>query len=86
MAGQHPGLVVLLIDERDDPAAARGFVRELGIRAAVLVDQDGGVGDRYRVSGLPTTVFVRPDGSIEGRHIGQTNESVLSPHIAVIGG
>ena len=85
-ASQHPKLVVLLVDERDDPVAAGAFVRELRIHATVLVDQDGGVGDRYRVSGLPTTVFVRPDGSIEGRYIGQTNESVLSSHIAVIGG
>jgi cytochrome oxidase Cu insertion factor (SCO1/SenC/PrrC family) len=84
-ASQHPGLVVLLVNERDDPGAARRFVQEVSIRSTVLLDQDGGVGDRYRISGLPTTVFVRPDGSIEGRYIGQTNESVLSSHIAAIG-
>jgi len=86
MASQHPRLVDLLVDERDDPGAARAFVRELGIRSTVLLDEDGGVGDGYRISGLPTTVFVRPDGSIEGRYIGETNQSVLSSHIAAVGG
>src|SRR5207237_1251466 len=45
MASQHPRLVDLLVDERDDPGAARAFVRELGIRSTVLLDEDGGVGD-----------------------------------------
>jgi thiol-disulfide isomerase/thioredoxin len=84
-ARQHPKLVVLLVDERDSTAAARTFVADLHVRSTVLLDVDGKVGDAYRVTGLPTTVFVRPDRTIEGRHIGQTNEQILRSHLAAIG-
>jgi cytochrome c biogenesis protein CcmG, thiol:disulfide interchange protein DsbE len=85
MAVQHPKLVVLLVDERDSTPAARSFVNELHIRSTVLVDDDGKAGDLYRVVGLPTTLFVRADGSIEGRYLGQTDEQILSRHLTAIG-
>lgn len=85
MADQHPKLVVLLVDERDSTPAARTFVSDLHIRSTVLLDVDGTAGDLYHVAGLPTTLFVRPDGSIQGRYLGQTSEQVLGPHLAAIG-
>jgi cytochrome c biogenesis protein CcmG/thiol:disulfide interchange protein DsbE len=85
MADQHPKLVVLLVDERDSTSAARTFISDLRIRSTVLLDTDGKAGDLYRITGLPTTIFVRADGTIEGRYIGQTNDQILGPHIAAIG-
>ncbi len=85
-AAQHPKVAVLLIDERDSRDAARGFVNELHVRSTVLFDGDGAVGDRYGISGLPTTFFVRADGTIEGRYVGETNRQVLESHIGAIGG
>ncbi len=85
VANQHPKLGVLLIDERDDPGAARRFVADLNIRSTVLLDMDGETGDRYGVSGLPTTVFVRTDGSVEGRYVGQTDEQILLRHVNALG-
>ncbi|GEM_PF-430115 len=84
-AAQHPRMVVLLIDERDDHQAAARFVAELEIKSTVLFDGDGKVGDAYGISGLPTTFFIFPDGTIEGRYIGETNAGILGPHIAAIG-
>jgi hypothetical protein len=51
----------------------------------VLYDPDGRVGDQYGMSGLPTTIFVRADGSIEGRYVGQMPDSVLRSHISSLG-
>ena len=84
-AAQHPGLVVLLIDERDSHDSASAFVNELQITSTVLFDGDGKVGDAYGISGLPTTFFIRPDGGIEGRYIGETNAGILGPHVSAIG-
>ena len=84
-AAQHPGLVVLLIDERDSHQSATDFVNQLQITSTVLFDGDGKVGDAYGISGLPTTFFMRPDGGIEGRYIGETNAGILGPHISAIG-
>ena len=86
IAAKHPSLTVLLVDERDDRNAARDFVAQLHIRSTVLIDGDGAVGDRYGISGLPTTFFVRADGSVEGRYVGETNRQILESHIAAIGG
>jgi len=84
-AYEHPKLVVLLMDERDSTLAARNFVNQLGITSRVLLDSDGKVGDLYRITGLPTTIFVRADGTIEGRYLGQTNQQILRLHAAAIG-
>jgi len=86
VASQHPKLVVLLVDERDDPAAARQFVSDLHISSIVLYDSDGRVGDLYTITGLPTSIFIRGDGTIEGRYVGQMTEHVLNAHISAIGG
>ena len=74
------------MDERDDRGAARQFVSDLHIFSTVLYDGDGRTGDLYAVSGLPTTVSIRTDGSIEGRYVGQTDEVILSRHVSTIGG
>ncbi|HVS47403.1 MAG TPA: redoxin family protein, partial [Candidatus Dormibacteraeota bacterium] len=84
-AAQHPRLVVLLIDERDSHQSAFAFVTELQITSRVLFDGDGKAGDAYGISGLPTTFFIRPDGGVEGRYIGETNAGILGPHISAIG-
>ncbi|MGH7866146.1 MAG: redoxin domain-containing protein [Candidatus Dormibacteraceae bacterium] len=80
--GKHPDVQVIFIDERDSKAAAANFVRQLGLKDTVLLDQGGGVGDQYGVSALPTTVFITRVGSIEGRYIGQLSIDVLSEHIS----
>jgi cytochrome c biogenesis protein CcmG, thiol:disulfide interchange protein DsbE len=84
-AAQHPRMVVLLVDERDDLHAATQFVAQLHIASTTVFDGDGTVGDAYGISGLPTTFFIFPDGTIEGRYIGETNAGTLGPHITAIG-
>jgi len=84
-AAQHPRLVVLLVDERDNHQAAAQFVADLQIKSTVLFDGDGTAGDAYGISGLPTTYFIFADGTIEGRYIGETNDGILGPHIAAAG-
>jgi cytochrome oxidase Cu insertion factor (SCO1/SenC/PrrC family) len=85
-AAKHQTVAVLLVDERDSRESARGFANELHARSTVLFDGDGAVGDRYGISGLPTTFFIRADGTVEGRYVGETNRQVLESHIDAIGG
>jgi len=84
-AGRQAKAVVLLVDERDQQLAALSFVSELKLRSTVLFDGDGRVGDQYGISGLPTTFFVRADGTIESRYVGEISERALSTHLAAIG-
>lgn len=83
-AGSRPGVGLVFIDERDATAAARDFVRSIGIRSTVAVDATGDLGGRFAVVGLPVSVFVYPDGIIEGRYVGQLTQSALDQHLAAI--
>ncbi|HLH70055.1 MAG TPA: redoxin family protein [Candidatus Dormibacteraeota bacterium] len=77
---RHPGVRFLLVDERDGADAANRFLADLGVRLPVVYDS-GQVGDAYAIAGLPTTVFVWPDGTIEGRYAGQLSAASLEAHL-----
>ena len=85
VARGNPTLKVVLVDERDDTARARAFVKQLRLSSTVVLDPDGQIGGVYGVASYPVTVFIRADGTIEGRYIGETNQQILSDHIAAIG-
>ena len=84
-ADRSPSLAVVLVDERDDAGAGRRFLGGLHVRLPAASDPDGSIGARYRVAGLPATVFVRGDGSIAGSRLGPLDESTLEEHLRGIG-
>jgi cytochrome c biogenesis protein CcmG, thiol:disulfide interchange protein DsbE len=84
-ARAHPGLAVVLVDERDSTGSARQFLSQLGIDMPVATDPDGTIGGSYRVSGLPTSVFVRPDGAVSSRYPGAMDQRTLEQHLAQLG-
>ena len=75
---------LLLIDERDSAGPARAFLRQVAVTDPVGSDPDGKVGRLYGVTVLPVTVFIRPDGTIEGKYLGQTDAAILRDHLAAI--
>ncbi len=83
---REPGLVVLLVDSIDSASAAHQFLDSIHLVRPALLDQDGHVAASYRVAALPTTVFVRPDGTEEGRWPGALTQAVLASHVAAIEG
>jgi hypothetical protein len=70
------------VNEGNNSQAARDFLGSLGIHEPSLLDSDLSVGRAYGAIALPTTVFVRVDGTIAARHIGQLNDSVLAAQIS----
>jgi cytochrome oxidase Cu insertion factor (SCO1/SenC/PrrC family) len=85
-ADAHPGLAVLLVNERDDLGRARAFAGELGVILASAVDADGRVAAAYKVGqGLPATIFVAADGFIEGSYLGELDEPTLMNHLRALG-
>jgi len=83
--GQQPGARLVLVDEGDSSQSARDFLSSLGIRQPALLDTNLGVGHAYGAIALPTTVFVRADGTIAARHIGQLDDGVLAAELATLG-
>jgi cytochrome oxidase Cu insertion factor (SCO1/SenC/PrrC family) len=76
---------LVLVDEGDSADSARGFLNALGITQPALLDSDLSVGHQYGAIALPTTVFVRPDGTIAARQVGQLDEGVLTAELASLG-
>ena len=77
---------LLLVDERDSASAARTFLSQVEVSSPVASDPDGAVGRLYGVSVLPVTVFIRADGSVEGKYLGQTDAAILGDHLAALTG
>jgi cytochrome oxidase Cu insertion factor (SCO1/SenC/PrrC family) len=82
---RSPGARLVLINEGDSADAARGFLNALGITQPSLLDSDLAVGHGYGAIALPTTVFVRPDGTVALRQVGELDEGVLTAELASLG-
>ncbi len=77
---------LVLVNEGDSASAASAFLSSLGIHQPSLLDSDLAVGRAYGAIGLPTTVFVRADGSIDARQIGQLDERSLVAELSKLSG
>lgn len=77
---------LVLINEGDSASAASAFLSSLGVHQPSLLDSDLAVGRAYGVVGLPMTVFVRADGSIDARQIGELDERVLAAELSKLSG
>ncbi len=68
---RRPGMRVVGIAYKDEPDAARGFLRALGNPfERVALDLSGRTAIEWGVSGVPETFLVSPDGTVLARHVG----------------
>lgn len=58
------GVEVLGVNEGESAQAAASFVKTAGVTFPILLDQQQRYGAAYGALGLPTTVFVRRDGTV----------------------
>jgi thiol-disulfide isomerase/thioredoxin len=77
-------LRLVLINEGDSSQTAREFLSATGIEQPALLDSNLAVGRAYGVVPLPTTVFVRADGSIAGRQVGELDDRVLAAWLSTM--
>ena len=80
--GSLNATMLVLVNEGDSAQAAHDFLTAAGVGSPSFLDHDLSVGRAYGVIGLPTTVFVRGDDTIEGRYFGAIDERVLAAHLA----
>ena len=80
--GSPSGARLVLINWGENADAARTFLSRDGIHAPTLLDSDLRVGRAYGVAALPTTVFVRADGTIDRRQVGELDERILAAELS----
>ena len=75
------GVLFYGIDTRDEPAAARAFVRRFKIPYPSFDDRDGQIIGQFTgivpVSAVPSTLVVAPDQRITARIVGRVDASTL---------
>jgi len=76
-AHRADGLVVLGVLVNDSPEKARAFVGEHGGAWPVGIDRGGGAAAAYKLVGLPESVFVRRDGTLSSRVLGELTPAQL---------
>lgn len=85
-SNEHQDIVVVGVNDREDADTARAFVEEYAISFPILLDERGVMGNRLGVVGLPTTVFIGPDGKLMGRHVGQLDGEILEAWVPALRG
>lgn len=83
-AGPGSGVQLVLVDEGDGRDAARAFLESIGVHQDALLDSDLSVGRSYGAVALPVTVFIRADGTIAGKQIGQIDDRVLAAQVSLL--
>lgn len=64
------GLAVLAVNYREGRELVAAFVRDAGVTFPVLLDAEGVLAERYRVTGLPATFVVDRQGRLVGTVLG----------------
>lgn len=78
------GFIVLAVNMtyQDDPLAVGPFVREQELTFPILLDETGQVGKAYQMQSLPSSYFIRRDGTINEVVIGgPMSEALLRTRI-----
>ena len=71
-------LVVLAINVQENLDVVRPFVEEFNMSMPVGRDVHGDLSDLYGVRGMPTSVFIQPDGTIATIWSGLLTEATLN--------
>ena len=85
-AANQGQLVVLAINAGEENHTVQDFVDSQNFEDVnFLLDLTNSVADLYRVPGLPTSLFIDAEGLLQGIHIGEMDEDLLTTYLAGIG-
>lgn len=73
----HPEIGFLGLDVTDEPGDARAFVERFEWTHPSILDPRGELAATLGLRGLPTTVFVRADGTVAGEALGEVTYQQL---------
>jgi thiol-disulfide isomerase/thioredoxin len=83
--GEDDGLLVIGVNNGEEPEMVRAWVEEHGINFPIVIDQFRELEALYQVRGFPTTVFIDREGQVRKRVEGIVSEETLERELEVIG-
>ena len=69
-AFKDKGVVFYAVNQQEPPDRIREFLKKNGVACRVALDEDGQVGNLYMVRGIPQTVLIGKDGTVQAVHVG----------------
>ena len=78
---QRPDVTFIGLAYNDTPTRAREIVADTGVSYATGVDPDSAIGNAYGILGMPTTLFIAPDGEVAYQHTGGLTADQITEHI-----
>ncbi len=69
-AFKDKGVVFYAVNEQEQPDRIREFMKKNGVACRVALDEEGQVGNLYKVRGIPQTVLIGRDGTVQAVHVG----------------
>lgn len=78
-------VVFLLVNLEETRERAEGMLDELGATMPAVLDREGSVAERYRVTGMPTTYFIDREGIVVSVSSGGMGEDALHTELARFG-
>lgn len=78
------GLVVVAVYLGQDAETVAGFTDRLGLDYAAVPDPDRLIGALFGVRGLPTHVFIGPDGTVASIRIASLSRAEMESEVAAI--
>ena len=80
LAAQKPNIAFIGVNEKDDPSAAKAFVKDNNVLYPSVVDKLGTLAAHWPVAvGLPTTFVLDPKGDIAARFTAGVTTDTLGP-------
>jgi hypothetical protein len=74
---QKGKLAVIAIDQREDPAVVRAYVKRFGVTFSVGIDDGQVLGTELHLIGLPSSFFVDRNGVIRDAVDGEMTYDVM---------
>ena len=78
----HPETQVVGVAVNDERADTEAFVRKYGITYPVVYDPDGGSGNDWGVTGIPTTFFLDAQGTVQDTIVGAASREQFEAALA----
>jgi thiol-disulfide isomerase/thioredoxin len=74
---QNAKLTVVGVNQQEDAAAAKQFMAQFNLSYPVVLDSAGDVSQAYRVSGLPVSFLIDPNGVVKKIYLGRISSDEL---------
>jgi len=69
-AYKDKGVTFYAVNIQESPEAIKAFLDKMGIKCNVALDKEGEAATKYKVQGIPQSVVIGKDGTVEAVHVG----------------